>query len=267
MMNIQYTSDAFPGTNLQIGSRGSDVLKMQRYLNAIGQYYPSIPQINEDGIFGYQTDQAVRAFQRLFFLQDDGIIGPATWNKIVEVYNGLPSAPDGTMPYPGTPLIVGSSGESVLHIQRQLNRIRQSYPSIPQLQEDGFFGDETRNAVMEFQRLFLLPAHGAVEESTWNAIENAAKNLPSDPLVPWDGNILSYGSIGERVGILQQYLNDVGDAYPSIPLLAVDGKFGVQTQNAVMMFQHLFDLKVDGVVGEKTWNRLLQVKSYLMRQE
>ena len=138
MMNTQYTSDAFPGTNLQIGSRGSDVLKMQRYLNAIGQYYPSIPQINEDGIFGYQTDQAVRAFQRLFSLQDDGIIGPATWNKIVEVYNGLPSAPDGTMPYPGTPLIVGSSGESVLHIQRQLNRIRQSYPSIPQLQEDGF---------------------------------------------------------------------------------------------------------------------------------
>ncbi len=110
MMNTQYTSDAFPGTNLQIGSRGSDVLKMQRYLNAIGQYYPSIPQINEDGIFGYQTDQAVRAFQRLFSLQDDGIIGPATWNKIVEVYNGLPSAPDGTMPYPGTPLIVGSSG-------------------------------------------------------------------------------------------------------------------------------------------------------------
>ena len=33
------------------------------------------------------------------------------------------------------------------------------------------------------------------------------------------------------------------------------------------MFQHLFDLKVDGIVGEKTWNRLLQVKSYLMRQE
>ena len=52
MMNTQYTSDAFPGTNLQIGSRGSDVLKMQRYLNAIGRYYRSIPQINEDGLFG-----------------------------------------------------------------------------------------------------------------------------------------------------------------------------------------------------------------------
>ena len=91
-MNTPYTSDAFPGTNLQIGSRGSDVLKIQRYLNAIGRHYRSIPQINEDGLFGYKTDQAVRAFQRLFSLTDDGIIGPATWNKIVEVYNGLPDA-------------------------------------------------------------------------------------------------------------------------------------------------------------------------------
>lgn len=82
MMNTQYTSDAFPGTNLQIGSRGSDVLKMQRYLNAIGQYYPSIPQINEDGIFGYQTDQAVRAFQRLFSLQDDGLSAPQPGIKL-----------------------------------------------------------------------------------------------------------------------------------------------------------------------------------------
>lgn len=135
--------------------------KNARYLNAIGRYYRSIPQINEDGLFGYKTDQAVRAFQRLFSLTDDGIIGPATWNKIVEVYNGLPDTPNGTMPYPGTPLIVGSSGEPVLHIQQQLNRIRQSYPSIPQLQEDGYFGNATRDAVMEFQRLFLLPAHGA----------------------------------------------------------------------------------------------------------
>lgn len=266
MMNTPYTSDAFPGTDLQFGSRGNDVLKMQRYLNAIGRQYSSIPPVSEDGIFGYRTDQAVRAFQRLFSLQDDGIIGSMTWNKIIEVYRGLPDSSNGAMPYPGTPLILGSSGESVLHIQRQLNRIRQSYPSIPPLQEDGYFGEATRDAVMEFQRLFLLPAHGAVEENTWNAIENAAKNLPDNPPAPWDGNILSYGSTGERVSLLQQYLNDVGDAYPAIPLLAVDGQFGVQTQNAVMMFQHLFDLKVDGIVGEKTWNRLLQVKNYLMRQ-
>ena len=46
MMNTPYTSDAFPGTDLQFGSRGSDVLKMQRYLNAIGRQYSSIPPVS-----------------------------------------------------------------------------------------------------------------------------------------------------------------------------------------------------------------------------
>ena len=266
MMNHSYASDPFPGNNLRIGSSGSDVLKMQRFLNVIGRQYHSIPALKEDNFFGYKTEQAVRTFQRLFSLSDDGIIGVRTWNRIVEVHQDVIGLPGQPMPYPGTPLIVGSRGEAVVHIQRQLNRIRQSYPSLPQLQEDGIFGTTTREAVIIFQRLFLLPAHGAVEESTWNSIEKAAGNLPDDPLVPWDGNILSYGSIGGQTIILQQYLNDVGDAYPSIPVLATDGKFGVETQNAVIMFQHLFDLKVDGVVGEKTWNRLLQMKSYLMRQ-
>lgn len=90
MMNTPYTSDAFPGNQSTDRFPRRDVLKIQRYLNAIGRHYRSIPQINEDGLFGYKTDQAVRAFQRLFSLTDDGIIGPATWNKIVEVYNGLP---------------------------------------------------------------------------------------------------------------------------------------------------------------------------------
>ncbi len=265
-MNTQYTTDAFPGTDLKIGSSGEDVLRMQRDLNAIGRQYPSIPPLKEDGFFGSQTEQAVRAFQRLFSLREDGIIGPVTWNKIVSVAQNLPDSPGETVPYPGSPLILGSKGPAVLHIQQQLNRIRQVYPSIPALKEDGIFGKDTQRAVMEFQRLFLLPAHGAVEEITWNAIENAAKNLPEQPLLPWDGTVLSYGSMGERVSVLQQYLNDVGDAYPSIPLVAVNGKFDVETQNAVMMFQHLFDLKVDGIAGEKTWNRLLQVKNYLMRQ-
>lgn len=266
-MNRSYESDSFPGTNLRIGSSGSDVLKMQRLLNVIGRQYHSIPALTEDHFFGYKTEQAVRIFQRLFALSDDGIIGVRTWNKIIDTYNDVEGLPGNAAPYPGKPLIVNSRGEGVLHMQKQLNRIRQSYPSIPALQEDGIFGAKTREAVILFQQLFLLPAHGAIEENTWNAIEKAAGNLPSDPLVPWDGNVLSYGSIGGQTIILQQYLNDVGDAYPAIPAVAEDGKFGVETQNAVMMFQHLFDLKVDGMVGEKTWNRLLQMKSYLMRQE
>lgn len=61
----------YPGTLLQVGSRGSNVLLMQEYLNAISNNYPSIPRLIEDGIFGNNTRNAVVAFQRQFGLSPD----------------------------------------------------------------------------------------------------------------------------------------------------------------------------------------------------
>lgn len=59
-------------------------------------------------------------------------------------------------------------------------------------------------------------------------------------------------SRGEPVTRLQQLLNEIGKAG-----LAVDGDFGPQTQNAVMAFQAGEGLQPDGIVGPKTWERLL----------
>ncbi len=44
-----------------------------------------LPLITADGIFGPATENAVRAFQRLFGLTEDGIVGPRTWERIVAV--------------------------------------------------------------------------------------------------------------------------------------------------------------------------------------
>jgi Putative peptidoglycan binding domain len=48
-------------------------------------------QITIDGIFGPVTDNTVRAFQALLGLSVDGIVGPQTWNHLV---NGYLAAPD-----------------------------------------------------------------------------------------------------------------------------------------------------------------------------
>ena len=61
--------------NLSSGSRGPEVLTLQRELNR--QLFPN-PRLVVDGIFGQLTRNAVIAFQRQAGLSPDGIVGPLT---------------------------------------------------------------------------------------------------------------------------------------------------------------------------------------------
>jgi peptidoglycan hydrolase-like protein with peptidoglycan-binding domain len=74
------------GYELKYDSYGSDVLTLQKTLNAIEPYYAQIGKLDEDGIFGNGTRSAVIAFQSIFGLQPDGIVGSVTGNKLMQVY-------------------------------------------------------------------------------------------------------------------------------------------------------------------------------------
>lgn len=78
--------------------------------------------------------------------------------------SGVPSS------WPGYDLTIGSSGQKVMQMQQQLNRIAQNYPAIPKIAEDGIFGSGTAEAVRTFQRVFDLPATGVVDYPTWYKI-------------------------------------------------------------------------------------------------
>ncbi|MBQ8759021.1 MAG: peptidoglycan-binding protein [Clostridia bacterium] len=78
---------SYPGRPLTVGSRGENVRLMQSYLNTISDVYNTIPKIDADGIYGNATAEAVRAFQRRFYLDITGTIDAPTWGQIVEVYN------------------------------------------------------------------------------------------------------------------------------------------------------------------------------------
>ncbi|MCH5252970.1 MAG: peptidoglycan-binding protein [Lachnospiraceae bacterium] len=80
---------SWPGTNLVVGSSGDKVRQMQRQLNVIAGAYPLIPTIAVDGIFGPRTEEAVKTFQKVFNLTQDGIVGFKTWYKISQIYVGV----------------------------------------------------------------------------------------------------------------------------------------------------------------------------------
>ena len=81
-----------------------------------------------------------------------------------KIVSGIPSS------YPGYDLTIGSSGEPVITIQEQLNRIVQNSPAIPTVTVDGIYGSATAESVRAFQSIFNLPVSGIVDFPTWYKI-------------------------------------------------------------------------------------------------
>lgn len=80
---------SWPGFNLSIGSSNSKVKQMQDQLNVISKAYPLIPKISSDGIYGKQTSNSVKVFQKVFNLPQTGVVDFATWYKISEIFVGV----------------------------------------------------------------------------------------------------------------------------------------------------------------------------------
>ncbi len=177
---IRGIMSSYPGTPLRRGSSGPNVVVIQTSLNRISQNYPAIPKISAvDGIFGSQTEAAVRAFQQIFGLTPDGIVGPATWYEIVRLYTGVNSLSElrsqGQQFYainwaPPNGLDVGDTGDKVRLLQYMLSVLSSYIPGIPPLSVDGIYGQGTRAAVLAAQRRFRLPETGSVDAATWDEI-------------------------------------------------------------------------------------------------
>lgn len=78
-----------PASVLRQGSSGQDVITLQFLLNYASEFYPGIPSVTQDGIFGSATRQAVTAFQRVMRLEPDGVVGPLTWESLYQMYHGI----------------------------------------------------------------------------------------------------------------------------------------------------------------------------------
>ncbi len=270
--------ESVPLRPLRLGSIGSDVQRIQVQLNRISANYPAIPKIYPvNGIFGESTEEAVREFQRIFSLTDDGIVGRGTWYRIQYIYTavkrlasldseGLTISESATQ-YPEE-LSLGSVGVGVRVLQYFLRYIANFNPNVPSVASDGIFGPATAEAVRAFQTEYGLPVTGVVNERTWDSIYNVYLSLvASVPLqyregriVPFPGTTLLRGSSGESVVLLQEYLNYIAETYTDIPTVLVDGQFGPATENAVRAFQNVFGLTgPEGVVGASLWDSITSI--------
>lgn len=179
--------------------------------------------------------------------------------------------------YPQRALRLGSVGEEVRTVQRELNRIAENYPSIPKVTVNtGVFDAATRASVMQFQKIFNLTQDGVVGKATWyklKAIYNAVKGLSevySEGITLSEverlySRVLKEGDRGNPVKVIQYYLSFIGYFNDNLPQISVDGIFGPQTKNAVIAFQKYYGLSADGIVGRDTWTKMLDVYDSILR--
>ena len=77
--------ELYPGLFLSKGMEGDNIINLQRFLYLICEKSHDIPGVKVNGIFDSLTEQSVKAIQRRYNLEENGVVGPGTWYRIVEL--------------------------------------------------------------------------------------------------------------------------------------------------------------------------------------
>ena len=258
----------YPGV-LRNGSSGTAVRELQFYLYLMSAYESSIPAIAIDGQFGASTEAAVRAYQRFAGLTVDGIVGRTTWNSLYDKASTLrASGPVVTLkrlPYPGTPLTVGSSGSAVLYYSLLLQRIAYYFTSVVSPPLSDQYTDETAAATRSAQELLNLHETGIADAETWTAVEALSLQLAAHapnpdrdtpPSTAYPGRAIAEGSAGQEVGQVERWLNRRAQLSCDEDYVADNNRFGAADAAAVRAVQQQAGLLVTGTVDRETWAAL-----------
>ena len=228
-------------STIPYGATGDQVRKMQTALRQKGFYKGKV-----DGKFGPATRSAVVAFQKSVSLTPDGKPGNRT---LTALYHGSSAINDDgnskvkaslNVQNPNS-ICYGMSGQRVRALQQALRAAGYYNAAI-----DANFGDNTRNAVIKFQRDHGLTADGIAGVRTLaklNAV-NGGKAKVNDYFV------LGMGSQCPEVHSLQGYLITKGYG----PITDPVGYFGASTRDMLKQWQSDTGRKVTGTMTESTYN-------------
>ncbi len=159
---------SWQGSTLKRGAKGQFVKDLQNMLSKAGY------KLKADGIFGTDTYNAVKSFQKKMGLTQDGIAGRNTYNILKSSYTttkisnkNSTSSADWT----GQTLKKGSKGEAVKNLQNMLKNAGFNVGTV-----DGIYGDKTVEAVKTFQKKMGISQDGIAGNQTYSQLKNYLKN-------------------------------------------------------------------------------------------
>lgn len=219
---------------------------VQRALNLLRQagllHRESMPKpLLEDGQAGPYTRAAIVAFQQALFLPATGRLDASTRGMLVQAlaHIGVAAEAGGAATTGGSPVM---NILSVLDVQKALNLLT---PNV--VNEDGVLGPKTLGALLTFQRTYLLPATGTLDQPTRNTL----------------------AQLLTRKGVPAFAPAATAGALPSTPPPVIDRSAQIR-QQAVEALQQLHQIGLNAVadvlrrlLGEPTLENLNQAIAFL----
>ncbi|WP_096225913.1 peptidoglycan-binding protein [Geobacillus sp. FJAT-46040] len=161
-----YTNYLWSGQTLKRGDRNDYVKTLQSWLYKAGFNPGGI-----DGVYGANTEKAVKEFQKKVGITADGIAGKQTYQalqKYVRTQTTLSRSNSSSSNdhWTGQTLREGSKGEDVKELQRMLNSAGYN------VKVDGVYGSETEGAVRSFQKLVGISVDGIAGAQTYRSLKS-----------------------------------------------------------------------------------------------
>ena len=145
------------------------IREVQRFLYVISYNVNNeVPRVAIDGIYGGETEAAVRAFQEIYGHGVTGKVDRETFESLYSVYSEAVvdiSVGDYLITDEGFPIVLGAQNNDVTLVHLLINELSKTYTDIGYVNiKSTYFSEDSRNAIIELQKIFKYDITGEVDK-------------------------------------------------------------------------------------------------------
>lgn len=145
------------------------IREVQKFLYVVSyNVNDEVPRVAIDGIYGPETESAVRSFQQIWGLEISGKVDRATFDALYVVYREAvldQSLSDILLTEDGFPIVLGTQNNDVIAVHLLINELGKTYRDIGFINvKSSYFSESSQSAVKELQKIFNLSITGDVDK-------------------------------------------------------------------------------------------------------